>query len=412
MDFVKFAEVKEKLEPEARERLYSLLDELGKRPWKTSEFPKVAEWLKAMEEPLKLAAEATRRPKYYHPLIVARTERGPDSLITCLIPMVQRCRQLGQTFTIRAMLNLGEGRTDEAWQDLLACHRLARQISHGGTMIENLVGIALEHIAGDTDLTLLERGKLDEKKLRRIWKDWRELPAFKSVAANLDAGERFMVLESVLLVDRYGLDFMEWMGGGKRKKREPARLKGVNWDPALKNINSFFDRVAVVLAEKDHAKRQGALTKLEMELRGLKAKIGDRLPLDLAIYVFLTPEQRGERIGNVLITLLVPAFTKVQMAEERTTQLLANMDAAFALEAFRIDNGKFPKELSELVPKYLKQAPVDLFTGKGPVYRPVADGYLLYSFGPNGKDDEARSRDDDPPGDDLVIRIPRPARKK
>ena len=43
------------------------------------------------------------------------------------------------------------------------------------------------------------------------------------------------------------------------------------------------------------------------------------------------------------------------------------------------------------------------------IYRPAEKGYLLYSVGVNGLDDGGRSYGDDPPGDDLVVRMPQPA---
>ena len=45
------------------------------------------------------------------------------------------------------------------------------------------------------------------------------------------------------------------------------------------------------------------------------------------------------------------------------------------------------------------------------IYKPEANGYLLYSVGANGKDDGGRSFGDDPPGDDLVVRMPVPEQK-
>src|SRR5262249_30735952 len=147
------------------------LDNARQRPWKTAEFPQVAAWLRAMEKPIALGIEATRREKYYYPLIPGRNEHGAMSIITCLIPHVQKNRELARAVALRAMLNLGEGRGEAAWQDLAACHRLARLSSHGGTIIESLVGIALEQIASDGTLAVIEHGKLDAKNLRRVWNE-------------------------------------------------------------------------------------------------------------------------------------------------------------------------------------------------------------------------------------------------
>ena len=86
--------------------------------------------------------------------------------------------------------------------------------------------------------------------------------------------------------------------------------------------------------------------------------------------------------------------------------LLAACSVAFALAAFKKDNGQFPARLDDLAPKYLPTIPNDLFSDKPLIYRLEDKGYLLYSVGPNGIDDGGHGQDDEPRGDDLPIRMP------
>jgi hypothetical protein len=120
------------------------------------------------------------------------------------------------------------------------------------------------------------------------------------------------------------------------------------------------------------------------------------------------PEAYGKLIGDILLRLLFPAVTKVQQSADRAEQTQHNLHIAFALAAYQRDNGKFPKTLDALAPKYLPTFPLDLFSGKALIYRPANDGYLLYSVGVNARDDEGRTYDDDRPGDDLPVRMPLP----
>src|SRR5205085_899358 len=106
-----------------------------------------------------LAVEATKRPHYFNPLVSRKTKKGPSGLIGALLPSVQKCRELASALTARAMLHLAEGRVDAAWQDLLACHRLGRLVARGGTLIEALVGLAIDAIAVKADLAFLEGAK-------------------------------------------------------------------------------------------------------------------------------------------------------------------------------------------------------------------------------------------------------------
>ena len=60
----------------------------------------------------------------------------------------------------------------------------------------------------------------------------------------------------------------------------------------------------------------------------------------------------------------------------------------------------------------MAKIPGDLFSGTALIYRPTENGYLLYSVGVNGKDEEGRSHSDEPPGDDIVVRMPLPPLKE
>ena len=60
---------------------------------------------------------------------------------------------------------------------------------------------------------------------------------------------------------------------------------------------------------------------------------------------------------------------------------------AVAVERFRRDRGNVPSALSDLVPQYLNDVPVDPFTGRPLLFRLSADAYTIYSVGPNQKDD-------------------------
>ena len=120
----------------------------------------------------------------------------------------------------------------------------------------------------------------------------------------------------------------------------------------------------------------------------------------------LSTDARSKKFGNILVGLLIPALGKLEQASDRTEQIHRNVRVAFALAMYKNDEGRYPPKLDALAPKYLPQVPNDLFSGKELIYRPTAAGYLFYSVGVNGRDDQGRSVDDTPPGDDLPVRMP------
>ncbi|HVL14230.1 MAG TPA: hypothetical protein VM529_16790, partial [Gemmata sp.] len=119
-----------------------------------------------------------------------------------------------------------------------------------------------------------------------------------------------------------------------------------------------------------------------------------------------SPGERGQVFGAMLFALVAPSVQKTYDAAERVAQVFDNVRTAYALAWYQQVHGHYPNTLAELAPVYLKQAPVDRFTGKSLIYKPTGTGYLLYSVGLNGKDDGGRTLTDQPPDDDLVVRMP------
>jgi hypothetical protein len=226
----------------------------------------------------------------------------------------------------------------------------------------------------------------------------------------------------LMLVDRKGprdmLDALAFADGlpakiADRTKLPEGPLENMNWDPALRAVNRLFDRLVAASREPDRAKREAELDRIDANLKALKKDVLESGDLEKALTgQEIAPEARGKVLGDLLLALMAPAVRKVQGAYDRSEQGQQNLHVAFALAAYQRDHGTYPQALDALAPKYLPKVPGDLFTGKPLVYRPAEKGFLLYSFGPNGQDDEGRGREDSPEFDDPNVRIPRPEPKK
>jgi hypothetical protein len=84
-----------------------------KRPWTRNEFPVVADWMAVNEGPLKLAVEATKRPRYFWPYVMLQDEIVP-TIISVLLEHVQQCREITNVLASRAMLRIAEKDLDGA----------------------------------------------------------------------------------------------------------------------------------------------------------------------------------------------------------------------------------------------------------------------------------------------------------
>jgi hypothetical protein len=393
--------------PDAAEPTRDRLRRVTERTWTAKDHPDLAAWLEANEKPLAAALQASRRLGYFSPVILSKD--SPD-LITALTPPLAGIRDLANALAARALLRAGEGAADEAWQDLLAMHRLGRVVGQGGQAMEALVGYGIDGIACKAELAFIERIQPDAGRIGRCLCDLQNLPPPVAPAEQLDGYERFEFLNCLMLIDRYGLDYLEALasrtGPDPAAKRLRSELvKGVDWDRALRNGNRWYDRLAAAARDKDRVSRREKRDRIEADLKGLRESLLHKG--DLAGLLVGDGSRRGEVIGDLLACLVVPA-AKIVSAADQARQRRDNVLVAFALAAYQRDHGRYPQGLQALVPRYLPQVPLDSFSGKPLVYRPSGNGYLLYSVGVNGKDEDGRGPESEPPGDDLSVRMPLP----
>ncbi len=89
--------------------------------------------------------------------------------------------------------------------------------------------------------------------------------------------------------------------------------------------------------------------------------------------------------------------------------LLRSAAVALALERFRLATGHWPQKLDELRPQYLSEVPADPFDGKPLRFARHKDMVVIYSVGPDGKDDggkpETLNRMDRKAGFDVGFRL-------
>jgi hypothetical protein len=412
-----------RIEPgEAADAIKRQLDRSVQQPWSAQQHPHLASWLKANGKPLALVVEATKRSHYFSPLVLAKTENNWSSLLNAVFSGVPMNRKLANALAARAMLRAGEGATDDAWQDLLACHRLGLLVGRGGTLIEGLVGVSIDNVASKADLAFLDRAKLTDRGIESCLRDLQKLPPVPDMANKLELGERFVFLETTQMLARGGIqDLQSLLGITGTKECMPTAERipeGINWDVTLRMGNGWYDRMAAAMREKDFTSRKRKFEQIDRDLKASKKKFEDAKQ---ELEAILRDDKQtaaaankaagdivGEAIGVVLMGMFIPAGDKVQQAADRARQVQDNVCVAFALARYKRDHGGYPKELNALAPRYLQRVPLDLFSDKAIIYRVTENGYLLYSAGANGKDEGGRGYGEEPPGDDLSVRMPLP----
>ena len=94
------------------------------------------------------------------------------------------------------------------------------------------------------------------------------------------------------------------------------------------------------------------------EIHKLAANATDAKSLALS-----APGGRGravsERIGQILVDLMLPSVEVVADLEERGVVNLEVVKLGFLLAVYRAETGKYPARLSDLAPKYTAEVPLD-----------------------------------------------------
>lgn len=374
------------------------IDQATSRPWSKDEFPDVAKWLETNSKPLELVIEGTKRPEYYSPLVTSvSNEAGSHfKLISILLPGPQQTRDFARALAARAMLRLKEGKADEAWQDLVACHRLGRLVGRGPTLVEALVGLAIDSLACRGDAALAHYGKLTMKQFMQMHQEMSELPPLPDMADRVDRAERFVFLDVATTLARSGtFDTRALTALTGSNNDDDSSIAGrltlrmvhsmTDWDEVLRRANAQYDRLVAAGRAPTRSERMVGLSQFEAELQRTHSSTKE---IPSAAELLLQPRALvTEKVSGVLTSLLLPAVQAVFAAADRAEQKFDLARVSLALGAYRTQHGRYPEVLDNLVPEFLAELPQDRFGSTGLRYEVIEDQVLLYSLGPDQQDD-------------------------
>jgi hypothetical protein len=374
------------------------------RPWSKQEFAELAARLAASEKSLALVVEASKRPRRYDPLI---TEKE-GILSAILLPALLQYHDVTEMLLARAMLRLGEGNRAAAWDDLLACHRLARLVGQGRTLADILYAVDLDGLACVGDRVLLQSVKLSAADAAKMRADLAGLLPLPKLVDRIDVTERFIFLDGIALVAREGISAADKLTEDQEDSNKGGNaflntLAGavINWDHVLRTSNKWYDQIVGGYGKPTRAERKEAMSKVKEDI-GKQANAG-------FLSVLGDPKQLYTReFAGVFSTKVLPLLRRIANTVDRGNMQFELDKLAFALAGYRADHGSYPAKLTELTPKYVAEIPKDVFADGDLHYRPQDNGYLLYSVGVNEKDDGGKTSADrkaDEGWDDLAIRI-------
>jgi hypothetical protein len=331
------------------------------------------------------------------------TERIREDGVNLLIPDVQAMREFAQFLTVRARLEMAEGRLDKALYTLQTGFSLGRHVGDGTTLIQALVGVAVgtrmvqqvEELLRQPGapnlywaLTGLPRPFTDLRKPlqgEKMWLfgTWPELRDLDNPHLSPRQRERLQEIAGEVVSEMYR---SRWEPGAGRRLTAMALVARAY--PAAKQALIAAGRkpeevealpaLQVVLIEslRDNDRwRDDAFKWMALPYPEGRAGLAD---VDRKLR-----ESKWRRVGIPLVDVFLPATQKVYAATARLDRRIA---AVRCVEAIRLyaaaHDGKPPASLDDV-----KEVPVpsDPMTGKAFDYKVSGDTATLSAGVPPGE---------------------------
>lgn len=267
-----------------------------------------------------------------------------------------------------------EGKNREAVELYLEALRLGEGVGHNGVLLMGMIDIALESIAIRHITAFINDYDADAETYRFLTGEMSRLR--KEQTPFID----FMDNEAV-----YAYYTMELIKSGKMGTSSQMR--------AMKTAGLMIEREKRIYENQYLKDRAAASLPYGQAIKALTENVDTDLPKYTILPRILYPNYKQAYQHSVLVR----------------SQYGGAMIAA-ALKLYNKEKGKYPESLMELAPDYLKEIPGDPLSADGKyVYKKDGDNILLYSIGPDLKDDNGTPRsspyDVESPGDLIFLKV-------
>jgi hypothetical protein len=389
------------------EALAAEFERAQEAPWSAKEAPRVAKWLEVVHTSLARIEEASRKSRFYLPIVAASESADLTDALDDYRPTVAM-RGAGHALRCRALLRCEQGNFNGVRQDLLAIVRLSSLMSQSNASLPCIIGRELWASVAETLAKIASTRRITPSKMKHLFQEVKALAPLPPLV-DVVKMERLASLDSAL-----GIVIEAQSGERAQNVPVASSCTFTKFDPNvyLHEINRLIDAVDEGLRQNSFAAgrrrvlqiREVWMKSVEDEARRLNTKWG-KLRL-----IWMTPRQRRETKSRLQVTPIVGTTLKIVEhivnAEACRFAWVSLCETSIALEEFHYNHGRYPENLEVLCPKYLIRIPPDSFCEAPIVYRREGAGYLLYSVGMDGVDNGGLSVGED--GEwfmrDLVLR--------
>lgn len=377
-------------------------DAVRELPWKRDAYPLVARWIAENAAALDwVMDELPKRDRFYAPALVDEGE----TLLFVVREELIFFRRVAEALMFRAMNRIADGDFEAAAHHARIIHHIAHLIGQdrGNSLPLHL---SVQRYSLSIYQKIAEDERLSAATARRFIAEVSQQSPFEGSWRSIDFGERLAMLDLVQRMSQ-GLNLLDDRTG--EAFANLVRVKPIDSSVACARWHEVYDRVADVRRADDWrtAKvREHAYDAWRKSMHDLEQTYDERL-IDLVNVEFSDRVTYTHAVMDVMISYLAPiALYEVEFRPEAHRRVVL---AALATAAYHDDHQRFPETLDDLVPAYLEAVLIDPFTEHPLVYHAEAEVALIYSVGPNERDDGGvwKMAGRDRP-DDVAARLVRP----
>lgn len=338
----------------------------------------IADFLKANADALDMLSNALSKPYYWVDYNSAVPDVNENNFIfsqdifilSSRMPFLADYRKLSYLLSMRTLSEAYQSNLEKAIQDLGLLFKFGLCLEGKGLLIEQLTGSAIEGIAHKTSINILSHSQLSARHLKLLQ---------ETLETDFNAQKQIynLTVEKMLWYDHVQRSFTDDGKGNGRVLKAGIPLIVTGWKDALWRFSTFSypDRAEFLSDINSYFEE----TQRSYEIPPWQ--LAPRL-YDMNLLFIPAP-------NYILLKIVDPVYENLRLHAWRLKTQRQALLTILATLRFEKQTGRYPENLDELVQNgSLTQLPLDPFSGGPLTYKKTKEGFLLYSWGSNLKDDD------------------------
>jgi hypothetical protein len=310
------------------------------------------------------------------------TKGKNEPLLAVVLPHLATLRDLLTVGIFHSRMQIAQGQTTQALDDCLAVVRAGSHWQGWGTVVEQLVGLAISRAGYEEILYIVATEDVSGANLKKLQKQLSQI---------YPGGYPLMDIEGERLVFHDVVQHIFTDGGPGGGHLIPKRLSFICDEIIGGGYMDDMDGLVVGTAMgMIHARRYAAIAKYDQILDS-QIEAAKMTPYERRAGKDLHDEDiflASAKYRYAVVHLFMPALGRASEIAFRGRSLHEATVTILAIERYRQEKGQYPMSLSELFSAgYIEQLPMDPYSGKPLVYHRIGDDFTLYSLGENFADD-------------------------